>query len=637
MSVSSQRKEMLGAVFGLGLLVFAMAWRWLFPLFEHVRWPTWGSAKQVIVQAPAPMPRAIEPEVAPPVAASAEVAATESDEPVEPRVLDDAARKALADALRQADESVRDRHWLAPENNNALDWYRAALQIDPRNIEARMGQDAVLETLFKLAEAALDEGDAVPANELIEALNARAIADTRAHRMAARRDLGNQIAPLLQQAAEQMAAGAYIEPVDANARASYAAVLALDARNQAAAKGMSAIESQLLESALTAASAEDFDTAARLSEEAASLQTGSEAAQAALSRINDLRAQYAAVLLARTEAALAARDIASARELLQQAGRFGADAETVAKLDVVVANANLYGRFQPGERFRDTYVDRGGEGPDMVVIPVGSLLMGAPEAEKNRKPHEGPQHEVNLARPIAMAETEITVAAFRKFVRDTGHVTLAQSEGSSRYYDEQSGRLISRKGIDWENDYSGGKARPNDPVVHIAARDADAYVNWLARKTGQRYRLPSEAEFEYVLRAGSQTAYAWGDDAPPEVIGNLTGDGDRSRSKREWDSAFKRYRDGYWGPAPVAQFAANALGVHDMIGNVSEWVADCWHENYLRAPADGVAWVNRGCPKRVVRGSSWGSAPEQSRSAFRANAGESSRSARIGFRVVREL
>lgn len=636
MSSPSKRKERLGAIFGLSVLAFAMAWRWLFPMLERVHWPSWGSDKPALAVAPAPMPKPVDT-AAVSEDALAEAAAAQADEETLPTELDDQQRAALADALEQASEAVRDRHWLAPVEDNAMAWYDKALAIDARSEPARMGRAALLESLFKLAENGLDEGDPLPANELIEAMNARGLADPRAHRLADRRALITQIAPLLQEAAERMAKEAYIEPENANARASYRAVLALDSRNRSAIKGMVAIESHLLDAALKAASGDDFTRAEQLWAEASQLNTGGDAALNARERIDDLKRLHAAGLMARAETALAARDFAGARVLLERAKALGSDAEYVATLSKLLDNANLYGRFQPGERFRDVYVDRSGEGPNMVVVRIGRFEMGAGASDPARKPNEQPQHPVQIAQPFAIAASELTVNEFRQFVRDSGYATVAQQQGSSRYYEEQSGRIIGRKGIDWENDYSGGKVRPGDPVVHVAWRDADAYVVWLSAKTGLRYRLPSEAEFEYVLRAGTASSYPWGEGAPPQGAGNLTGDGDRSRSKRQWDNAFTRYRDGHWGPASVAQFPANPFGVFDLIGNVSEWVEDCWHENYQRAPGDGLAWVNRGCAKRVVRGSSWGSAPEQSRSAFRANANEDTRSSRIGFRVVRAL
>ena len=123
---------------------------------------------------------------------------------------------------------------------------------------------------------------------------------------------------------------------------------------------------------------------------------------------------------------------------------------------------------------------------------------------------------------------------------------------------------------------------------------------------GEEISFHTLAEFEFALRAGTTTAYWWGDGHPTRVVGNLTGEGDRSRSKRTWAKAFANYRDGYWGPAPVARFEANGFGLYDLGSNVSEWTEDCWHQNFLRAPEDGSAWVNRGCVKRVVRGGSWG-------------------------------
>jgi formylglycine-generating enzyme required for sulfatase activity len=173
--------------------------------------------------------------------------------------------------------------------------------------------------------------------------------------------------------------------------------------------------------------------------------------------------------------------------------------------------------------------------------------------------------------------------------------------------------------------------------VNVSWRDATAYADWLRQRTGKVYRLPSEAEFEYALRGDTTSRYWWGDGVPTRPVENLTGAFDRSRSGRRWSHAFRGYKDGYWGPAPVMSFAANPFGLYDIDGNVSEWVVDCWHESYLRAPTDGSAWVNPGCRVRVLRGGSWGSSPEQVDSAYRQGADGDARSGRVGFRVVREL
>jgi formylglycine-generating enzyme required for sulfatase activity len=196
---------------------------------------------------------------------------------------------------------------------------------------------------------------------------------------------------------------------------------------------------------------------------------------------------------------------------------------------------------------------------------------------------------------------------------------------------------MKRDGVTWEMDYDGRQASDDEPVVHVSWNDAVAYTRWLARGTGKPYRLPTEAEFEYALRGGKRTRYWWGEGAPGEVVENLTGQGDVSRNQRQWSVYFKDYTDRYWGPAPVGSFEPNPYGLYDMGGNVAEWVMDCWHDTYLRAPVDGSAWINPGCKLRVVRGGYWASSPEQSRSAFRISAVPDRHDARIGFRVARDL
>jgi formylglycine-generating enzyme required for sulfatase activity len=214
----------------------------------------------------------------------------------------------------------------------------------------------------------------------------------------------------------------------------------------------------------------------------------------------------------------------------------------------------------------------------------------------------------------------------------------ATRRGHSIVYDERSGNFARRSGVDWQSDYNGARAAPNSPVMHVSVRDAEAYAKWLSEQTGRHYRLPTEAEFEYALRAGSQGRYPWGDaGTPPEGSGNFTGGNDVSPSGRHWNNAFVGYGDGFWGPAPAASFRANAWGLYDMGGNLSEWVADCWHASYRRAPADGAAWYNPGCRQRVIRGGSWANSPQQTRAAWRLSQDSDTTSARIGFRLVRGI
>ena len=121
------------------------------------------------------------------------------------------------------------------------------------------------------------------------------------------------------------------------------------------------------------------------------------------------------------------------------------------------------------------------------------------------------------------------------------------------------------------------------------------------------------------------------------MVENITGENDISRTRRRWSVSFTGYSDKYWGPAPVGSFKPNPFGLMDMGGNVAEWTRDCWHDSYIRAPADGAAWSNPGCDQHVIRGGYWASSPDQTRSAHRLHANPAQHDARIGFRVAREL
>jgi formylglycine-generating enzyme required for sulfatase activity len=273
----------------------------------------------------------------------------------------------------------------------------------------------------------------------------------------------------------------------------------------------------------------------------------------------------------------------------------------------------------------------------MVVLAHGGFTMGSPDEEPNRLESEGPTRPVAFARGFAIARNETTVGEFARFVTATGYRSVATRRGRSTIYDERAGTMSERGGVDWRRDHAGNEAAPGLPVVHVAFEDAEAYAAWLSAQTGERYRLPSEAEFEYALRAGRTDAYPWGAGRPPRVVGNLTGDGDQSRLKRRWSNAITGYSDGFWGPAPVRSYPAEGFGTFDLVGNVSEWVLDCWHDSYRRAPSDGSAWVNPGCEERVIRGASWASTLDRARSAWRQSTPVGTTHARLGFRVARDL
>ncbi len=253
--------------------------------------------------------------------------------------------------------------------------------------------------------------------------------------------------------------------------------------------------------------------------------------------------------------------------------------------------------FPPGKEFHDCP-----ECPEMVVVPAGSFTMGSPASEKGRDRDEGPQRRVTIAESFAVGKYEVTRGEFGKFVEATGH---------------------AMRNSCWDN--PGFRQTDRDPVVCVNWKDAQAYVRWLSEKTGQRYRLLTEAEWEYAARAGTWSRYHWGDSIG-QGRANCHDCGSRWGNKQT---------------APVGSFSANGFGLHDMHGNVWEWVEDCWHGDYAGAPSDGSAWTSGGdCSRRgrrVLRGGSWFNSPGYLRSAIRIKNGAGDRDDDIGFRVARTL
>ena len=306
----------------------------------------------------------------------------------------------------------------------------------------------------------------------------------------------------------------------------------------------------------------------------------------------------------------------------------------------------------PITRFQDT-LSQGAPAPTMVVVPAGEFHMGSPEDEFGRDANEGPRHKVVFTKPFALGETEITVGQFARFIRATGYQTSAERDAGSFLRDPVTGNW-GKHPVNWRHDHQGQLAPENYPVVHVSWDDAQAYAAWLTRETGLPYRLPSEAELEYANRAGRSAQNWWGDGLPVVRVGNLKGEYDQpandlsffptARERASIDPQgnlphfFPGYDDGYWGPAPVASFTANAFGLYDTTGNVWEWAQDCWHADYHGAPTDGSPWIDSGiCVYRIVRGASWYCHPSQVRAANRWSRWPVFRNMYIGFRIARSL
>lgn len=541
-------------------------------------------------------------------------------------------------ALRRAATALAEGR-LYRTADDAVPLYLAVLSLRPQEREARRGLEKARASLLASARALLERPDE-QRRALAEAAERVAVLVHLAPEGRAERELQQRVEAARRLLALNLAGEEALRGGDLDGAAgAFAQVLELDADNSRARQGRAALESALIRQAESAAGHADFDAALEGLRRAARVRGDTPTVADARVRIEAMRAaQLAALRDGGLRDLTSPKGLKDAREKLEQALRIAVPGDAaVAVLRQRIDLVAHYGSFRPGQVFTDALQD-GGRGPQMVVVPHGGFQMGAGNDEPGAGDAERPQHYVRFDRGFAMSITEVTVAEFGRFVAATNARPRATRRGHSVVYDERSGNFVRRNGADWRAGYNGAKAPPDSPVMHVSVRDAEAYAAWLSAQTGRYYRLPSEAEFEYALRAGTSGRYPWGNaGVPPEGSGNFTGSKDVSPSGRHWKNAFIGYGDGYWGAAPVASFRANGWGLHDMAGNLSEWVADCWHASYRRAPADGAAWYNPGCRQRVVRGGNWANAPEQTRAAWRLSQDSDVTSARIGFRLVRGI
>lgn len=277
--------------------------------------------------------------------------------------------------------------------------------------------------------------------------------------------------------------------------------------------------------------------------------------------------------------------------------------------------------------------------PVLRTVPAGSFVMGSDEGEPGRP--EGPVRNVKIERPFALGVHEVTFAQFSAFVAETGYIvaagcrTLVPQPVEGAVANPRNWAFAVERG--WREPGLTDAPRNDHPVVCVGRVDALAYVAWLSKRTGERYRLPSEAEWEYAARAGSTSRFPWGDRAEQGcTAANLFDRSGRALHDLGWE--FADCDDGQRELAPVGRFAANDFGLHDLIGNVWEWTADCYREAYAGAPIDGSAVVGDAeCARWSVRGGSWMTRPSRNRAAFRGRDPNDARYAYFGFRVAREL
>lgn len=271
--------------------------------------------------------------------------------------------------------------------------------------------------------------------------------------------------------------------------------------------------------------------------------------------------------------------------------------------------------------------------PEMQRVPAGTFVMGTPGAPSRADTRaESQATVVRLTRPFAMGRMEVTRREFRAFLTDSAY----EQKGDCVIWDDEQSRFSIDHPAE-SVEAPDADVSDDQPATCISWHDARAYAQWLAKKTGKPYRLPSEAEWEYAARAGSVAEWPWGEQASDGCdfanVYDLTG---REHYPLGWDPV--RCRDGYAGLAPVGALRPNAFGLYDLIGNVAEWVDDCYTDSYVGRPKDGRSWFwNGGCRRHVVRGGSWASPPSQARSAYRLPTDSTFRAQTLGLRVALDL
>lgn len=317
---------------------------------------------------------------------------------------------------------------------------------------------------------------------------------------------------------------------------------------------------------------------------------------------------------------------------------------TVANLHSQSNSASTGRALAPGHTYRNSLAS-GGNGPEMVVLPSGKFAMGSPNDEAGREENEGPVHDVNI-HSFALGKYPVTRGEFASFASATGYKTDAEKDTPIPFQPADLGTPVAcfaykggtengwKAGSSWRD--PGYKQSDNEPAVCLSWNDAQAYVDWLSHESGKPYRLPTSAEMEYAIRAGSPAPYPWG---------SVAGDACQYANVRDVNAAkqFPQWKigvtcnDGALFTSPVGRYRANAFGLFDTVGNVEVWTQDCGVPNYDSAPSDGSAQQSPTCERRTLRGSSWNFSPADFRAAHHETPPPAGRSWDTSLRVAMDL
>jgi len=527
------------------------------------------------------------------------------------------------------------------DQNQSLQQLFSSLAVDPGDTAVLEQLSALMTDVLLQANNMMDRGSLEEAAQLLPIIQSIDPGLSGLSVTSKRLQSLNEAIELVNEGNAALESHQILEPENDSAFYYFKQALRKAPGNVPAQVGLAEVQDALVERALHSAHDLDYEMADAWLLDAATIRQDQRPVENAYFEVAKLKQEHANELERKAIAAMESGEFTLADFYIIDLIALGEQEFRIEPLRVKLTEARFYGGFEPGEIITDELLKTGGHAPELVIVSAGSFLMGSKEGSDGVLANEKPRHRVTIEHGFALGTREVSVAEFRLFINSSGYRTAAERAGSSSVYDEAAGRLTNRKGVDWQYDYVGRKAEPDLPVLHVNLHDAQAYAQWLSDETGKAYRLPSEAEYEYVARAGGKGTYWWGEGSPAEAVENLTGVHDKSPSNRRWTTYFKKYGDGHWGAAPTASIASGKLthpmGVYDITGNVSEWTQDCWHQNYMKAPVDGSAWINPGCDRCVVRGGYWASSPAQARAAFRISAKAETYGPVVGIRIARDL
>ena len=438
---------------------------------------------------------------------------------------------------------------------NAYDCYQEVLALDSGNVMALSGLKAIEDQYIEWVHRDMESGDLAGAGRFLKKVRGlnpereelieleRLLERERADGKAAK-----EVALLLSECSAHLEADRLTVGAGGNAFDCYKEVLALDSGNVMALSGFREIEDKYIEWVRRDMESGNRVRAGRFFEKVRGLNPERE-------------------------------EVLELERLLEEAEEAAALAERARQ-----AAEEAERERQVGKEFRDC-----AECPEMVVVPPGSFWMGSPSSESGRDDDEGPRHRVTISYSFAVGVYEVTRGEFSQFVSETGYST-----GDSCFTYE-GGVWDDRSGRTWRS--PGFSQSDREPVVCVSWEDAKEYVHWLSGRTGQTYRLLSESEWEYVARAGTETEFHTGR--------RITTDQANFHGEYTYNGSSEGVDRGE--TVSVGSFPGNNFGLHDVHGNVWEWVEDCWNGSYDGAPTDGSAWTAGECNERVLRGGSWGS------------------------------